>query len=225
MTRQTLNAKTRTLFGRKVKKLRREHLLPANIFGKKTDSTAIQLEITSFQKVFNQSGETSLIDLVVDGQKPRPVLITNIQTDPVLDTTIHVDFHQVDLTEKVTANIPVEVIGESPAVKDKGAVLVTVLNEIEVEALPGDLPEKFEIDISTLKEFGDNITVAAIKAGTKIEIKLAPEETVVLVQEPREEVVEEVAPAVDAEVATPAEGDVKPEAAKPDEGGGDSKSE
>lgn len=217
--RPTLKAQKRILFGRKVKQLRRQHIIPVNIFGKKVKSVAAQLDLDAFEKMSQQVGETGLVDLVIDSEPPRPVLITNIQYDPILDFPVHADFHQVDLTEKVTAHVPVEIIGESPAVKDQGGVLVTAIDEIEVEALPADLPDKFEIDISTLQNIGDSIAVSYLKSNSKVDIKLEPEAVIVLVQAPQVEEVE--APTETALV----EGEAAPTTEAPADGGGDAKSE
>lgn len=214
-----LAAQKRTVTGRKVKQLRREGILPANVFGKKIKSQSLQVTLQDFTKVADEVGETGLVDLVIKTEdKPRPVLITNVQSHPVTNIPLHADFHQVDLTEKVTASIPVEIIGESPAVKETGAVLITLLDEIEVEALPADLPEKFVVDIAGLKQFNDSILVKDLPIDTtKVTLKIEAEAQVVMVQEPKEEKIaptpEEVA-ATEAAVTAeaPLEGAVSPEA-------------
>ena len=198
-----LNSTPRTLFGRKVKRLRRQGLIPANIFGKKVKSRAVQVDLKDFAKLFQAAGETSLIDLTFDKQT-KPVLIKNVQLDPVTNLPLHVDFHQVDLTEKVTADIPVEIIGESPAVKELGGVMEIPLSEIEVEALPGDLPEKIEIDISNLKDIGQSVSAADLKLSSKVEIITDPATVIVIISEPKEEVVEEP-PAPTEEAEAPVE--------------------
>lgn len=225
--RPSLQVEVRKIVGRKVKKLRREGKVPANVFGKKVKSASVSLDAVSFGKLFRKVGETTLIDLVVAGEKEaRPVLVTDVQRDPVTDHIIHVDFHQVDLTEKVTADIPVRIIGEALAVKDKGAVLVTVLSSIPVEALPADLPDHFDADISGLIEFGNSVHVKDLTVDrTKVKLMVEDEETVATVQEPKVEVEEapaapvtaEGAPAAEGETA-PAEGEKKEEAPKTDSG-------
>jgi large subunit ribosomal protein L25 len=220
--RPQLKAEPRTITGRKVKTLRRQGILPANVFGKKIKSLSLQLALQDFTKIADAVGETGLVDLSVQGEdKPRPVLITNVHLDPVTNHPLHADFHQVDLTEPVTANIPVELTGESPAVKEKSAVLITLLDEIEVEALPADLPEKFAVDISGLKEFNDSVLVKDLKVDTaSVTIKADPEAQIVMVQEPKEEEVAPPPPAdvsaetpVEAEAPVP-EGEPKPEEPK-----------
>lgn len=215
MSQTQLKANKRTLTGRKVKQLRRQGILPGNLFGKKTDSVSIKLSLNDFSKTYSQVGETGLINLIIDHEKPRPVLITNVQLDPVTSHPLHADFHQVDLTEKVTADIPVEIIGESLAVKEQGGVLVTLLTEIEVEALPADLPDKFELDINALKNIGDTLTIADLKVDKKVTIQLDPEETIVLIQEQQQE---EPSPTTEeTEVTETKEGEEKKKAEAQDE--------
>lgn len=212
--RPSLQAEVRKVVGRKVKKLRREGKVPANVFGKKVKSASLSLDAVSFGKLFRKVGETTLVDLVVAGEKEaRPVLVADVQRDPVTDHIIHVDFHQVDLTEKVTADIPVRITGEAPAVKDKGAVLVTVLSSIPVEALPADLPDRFDADISGLVEFGNSVHVKDLNVDrAKVKLLVADEETVATVQEPKAEVEEAPAPPATVEGAPAAEGEAATEA-------------
>lgn len=211
-----LNAKKRTVTGRKVKQLRYKQLLPANIYGKDVKSLAIELPLKEFQAIFKSAGETSVIDLIVDKEtKARPVLIHNVQTDPVSDEFLHADFLQIDLTKKVTVAIPVELVGEAPAAA-KGGVLVRLINEIEVEALPKDLPDKFNVDISQLEEIGQNISLKQLPIDSaKVKIMVDNlDELVVQIEAPAKE--EAPAPAeTPAAEAVPAEGEKPAEGAAP----------
>jgi large subunit ribosomal protein L25 len=182
----------REVKGRKVKQLRRQGKVPGNVFGKKMTSQSIEFNLPEFTKLYSETGETSLIELVIKGDaKSKPVLISAVQNHPVTGDPIHVDFHAVDLKEKVTATVPVEIIGESPAVTDKDGVLLVAVNEIEVEALPADLPENIEVDIAGLTEIGDSIQVKDLKLDTsKIELQIDPEATLVTIQAQAEEEVE-----------------------------------
>lgn len=203
MTKITLNSKKREEFGRKVKRLRKEGLIPANIFGKKIKSQALTINAKEFDDVFKKAGETQIIEL--DG---KPVLISNIQVDPVTSSYIHVDFRKVDLTEKIVANIPVEVEGESPAEKQGIGTVVQQISEIEVEALPTDLLEKIVVDSSILTEVDQAIYVKDLKIDKKITIMTDLESIVVKVEPPtKEEVVE--APVAEEEVLP--EGEVSTE--------------
>lgn len=212
--RPTLDAQLRSVTGRKVKQLRAEKKTPGNIFGKKITSTAIVVEDRTFEKLFRTAGTTSLVDLSVAGEKSvRPVLVSQVQRHPVTDRILHIDFRQVDLAEKVTATIPLRTVGEAPAVRDKGAILVVVHPELQIEALPMDLPDRLEADVSVLTEIGDSIHVRDLKVDrSKVTIDLAEDETVVIAQEPKKE--EEVVPAPAAAEAAPAEGEAPATEAK-----------
>ena len=215
MDKTLLEAQIRKVTGRKVKSLRKEGLVPANIYGKKIKSQAIEVKLSDFKKVFEEAGETGLITLKIGGGKTkgkdRAVLVSNVQLDPVSDSTIHVDFRQVDLKEKVTAGVPVEMVGESPAEKGGIGTVVQYVSEIEVEALPMDLPEKFEIDASTLTEVDQAVFVKDLKYDkTKVEVKNDPEEIVAKVEPPQKEEVVPVAEEVPAEGETPKEGEEVP---------------
>lgn len=193
MKKLTLKAEKRKIFGRKVKKLRQKGILPANLYGKKIKSQALKVNLKDFLDVYKEVGETGIIQLVIDKKKePYPVLIHNPQIHPVSDQPLHVDFHKVDLKEKVQVAIPIELIGEAPGVT-KGGVLVQSTNEVEVEALPTDLPDKFEVDISKLKEIGQSIAIKDLKVDkTKVKILVEDEnQLVVKVEEPRKEEEEE----------------------------------
>lgn len=173
-----LTAQKRTILGRKVKKLRGEGLIPAHVFGHKVKTVHVQVKGSDFAKVFEKAGETGIVDLAIDGEK-RPVLIRNVQVHPVTDVPLHIDFYQVNLTEKVKVNVPLEVIGESPAVEKKIGLLLTPVSEIEIEALPQDLPEKIEVDVAKLANVGDEVKVANLKIDqTKITLH-TPEDLVV----------------------------------------------
>jgi len=210
MEKITLKAKARKEVGRKVKLLRKEGILPANIYGKKIKSESIQITLPDFREVYKKAGETGLIYIEVEGNKEaKPVLVANIQRDPVSNATLHIDFHQVDLKEKIGAKVPVELTGESPAEKQSIGTVVQYLSEVEVEALPTDLPEKFVVDISALIEVDQSLFVKDIKVDkSKVEIKTDIESILVKVEPPqKEEVV--VAP-TPAEGEVPAEGAVAP---------------
>ncbi|MGB6838724.1 MAG: 50S ribosomal protein L25 [Microgenomates group bacterium] len=208
MQKHTLKAEKRKVFGRKVKTLRNEGVLPANIYGKKVKSLAIQFPQKDFEKVYKEAGETGIVELALGKQK-RPSLIHNVQVDPVSDAPLHVDFLQVDLKEKVVAAVPLELIGESPAEKQGLGTVVQYINEVEIEALPADLPEKFEIDLSKLAEVDQAVTVKDLPVKSKkMKIKSDPKQILIKVEPPRKE--EEVAPppteeVVEEEEAVPAE--------------------
>jgi len=203
MNKTTLTAQVRKVTGRKVKTLRKEGLIPANIYGKKIKSQAVQVKALDFKKAYEEAGETGLISL-----GDRAVLVSSVQFNPLTDAVVHVDFRQVDLKEKVTAAVPVELMGKSPAEKGGIGTVVQYIDEIEVEALPTDLPEKFEIDASGLSEVDQAVFVSDLKYDqAKVEVKNDPGEIIVKVEPPQKE--EVVAPPVTEGV--PVEGEVPKE--------------
>lgn len=186
-------AEKREKFGKALKSLKNEGLVPAVIFGKGMESIAISLNYNEFKKLFQQAGETDLIDINLDSKKHK-VLVKNVQFDPVTDAMIHVEFYKPDLTEKIKAQVPVEVIGEetNELIKAGEAMVLLLMQEITVEALPEDLPHNFTIDVSTMNEVGAAVTIADLGYDkTKVTIpELDPEEAVVRIDEVK--IVEEV---------------------------------
>lgn len=200
-----LEAQKRKIFGRKLKRLRRESILPANIYGRGVESLAIQVDLLSFQKLLSKAGETEIVELEVEGErKPRPVLIHGTQSDPVTGESLHVDFHQVDLTEKVTVAVPIVFVGKSPAV-EAGNMLLELMNEVEVEALPTKLPPKIEIDISELREIGDGIVVADLKLPKEVKVQAGGEDLICKVEAPSIKEEKEEKPAGEAVTETEVE--------------------
>lgn len=192
MERTSIKVESRKVFGKKVKKLRSEGLVPANIFGKDIKSIAVTIDLKEFQKAFKESGETALIDVKL-GTEVYPSLIHNLQRDPKRDFVIHVDFHKVNLKEKITTYVPVILEGESPAVKSGEGLLLQTLNEIEVECLPTDIPANIAINAEKLTEVGQSVHIKDLKVDKdKVTITNDPEEVVVTVQTAEmKEVVEE----------------------------------
>ncbi len=168
MKRFKLTAEPRKITGKQVKKLRRDGILPANVYGKDIKSQSLQLPLTDFMKVFDEAGETGVIDLTY-GKDTVPVLIHNLHTD-YRRTPLHADFFKVNLKEKVTAMIPVEFTGEAKAETEKIGLLEKITNEVEVEALPTELPEKFELNVEPLANVGDQITVEMLHRPAGVEI-------------------------------------------------------
>ncbi len=188
-----LKAEIRTITGGKVKQLRENGEIPSVIYGHNFPAEAITLNLKEFTKVYRQAGEAELVDLNIKGRETMKVLIKDIQSDPLTGLTTHADFYKVDLAEKVTAHVEVKITGESPAVKAGQAMLLVLLHEVEVEALPLDLPSAIIVDISGLLNIGDHLAVKDLSIDqTKVKIKHAPEDIVVKLDyaEMKEEVVE-----------------------------------
>lgn len=219
-----LKADKRKVTGRKVKKLRSEGLVPANVYGNGVDSVSIQIVDTDFAKTYKVAGETSIVNLELDKEK-RPVLIHNVQKHPVTGEVVHVDLLQVNLKKKVTTSVPVEIEGESPVEKSGAGTVVILLQELEIEALPMDIPEKFAIDATTLIEVDQTVKVGELKYDkSKVEVKVDAEEIVVKVEPPQKEevIVAPVAETTEGEGEMPAEENKEettesPEGEKPSE--------
>jgi len=215
MKTHKLVAKKRQIFGRKVRALRRQGIIPGNVFGSKIKSFAVEFDKKALTKVIGDAGETGLVELSVEGEtKPHHVLISGYVQNPVSGELLHADLHEVDLKQKTTVAVPVETLGVSPAV-EAGNVLVVLKNEVEVEALPTDLPDVIEVDISGLAEVGASIHAKDLKVDrSKVTLSIEDEETIVTIQEPaKEEVVEAPAPAdssAEAETEAKAEGEAAP---------------
>ena len=193
MAKLVLEAQERKETGRKVKRLRKQGILPANIYGNKVKSLAISVSLDDFKKIFKEAGETNVIELKI-GKDTRPVLIHNLQVDPVSDIPIHADLLQVDLKVKVTAKIPVVLVGESPAEKQGLGIVVQYIDEVEVEALPMDLPEKFELDATKLENIDGQFQVKDLACEkSKITVSDDPENVIAKIEESKkeEEIVEE----------------------------------
>ncbi len=200
MEKLTLSAKSRTLLGKQVKLLRQSGNLPANIYGKGLNSTSIEINEKDFRTIWRQAGETGIVYVSVDGEEAtRPVLIHGVQKNPVTSSAYHVDLYQVNLKEKTTANVPVVLAGENELETRGEGLIIQTLSEIEVEALPADIPHQFEIDVTKLLEVGQTIKVGDLDYDhDKVEVKVDPEENILVMQtaemkEVVEEVVEEVA--------------------------------
>lgn len=196
----------RDVKGKKVKVLRNDGLIPANIINPVGDSTMIAMGHSDFNRLYAKVGDTGVIYLQVEGDAAeKPVLIEEVSLHPVTGHTDHVIFRQVNLKVKIEAEVPVEIVGE---VNVPNSVLLTVASEITVEALPTDLPEKFVVDVSTLTEIGQSITYAQLEYDkNKVELQVEDlESPVVLLQEVKEEVVEVAPEAAEAEAAPAAEG-------------------
>ena len=177
-----LNAQLRTVMGSKVKQIRESGFIPAILYGKGQEPIALQVPNKDFNKAFKSAGESTLVYVSVDGQS-YPTIIHDIARHPASDAIIHADFYKVNLAQKIKTMVPVAFIGESQAVKD-GGILIRNLNEVEVEALPQDLPHEIAFDLSMLVAFGDQILLKDAQVGAKVEILGNAEEIVATVQEP-----------------------------------------
>lgn len=183
MTTQ-LKAFKREKVGKAAKALRRQGLVPAVIYGRGFENLNLSLDLKEFKKVYQNVGHSSVVDLLIEGEKEiLKVLIADLQEEPIKNQIIHVDFHKVDLSQKVSAEIILKTVGESPAVKSGQGILLTLLSDIEVEALPLDLPHEVQVDVSPLENVGDTLSIKDLPidpAKVKV-LNHAPEDLVVKV--------------------------------------------
>ena len=195
MEKVVLKATKREVLGRKVGALRRAGKLPAVLYGHGIESTPVMLEAHEAALKLSHVTSSSLMMIDLDG-KEYPALVREKQRDYLKNRLLHVDFQVISMTEKVTTKVGIELTGTAPAVKEFSAVIVTVLNELEVECMPQDLPARVVIDISGLAEVGAGIHVRDVVISDKVKILDDPAEMIVVASATREEkVVVEEAPA------------------------------
>jgi large subunit ribosomal protein L25 len=176
--REELKVEKRSVLGKKVKKLRRDGILPANVYGKDMKSASVQLPLKDFLSVYKTVHETGLVDLSGIEKEALPVLIHNVQVDPRTHAPVHADFFKVNLKEKITARIPVVASGEPKAELDKVGLLEQPTSEIEVEALPTDLPERIEVNVENLAQVDDQIVVSDLKVDSGVTVLSEPSQVV-----------------------------------------------
>jgi len=173
--------------------IRKAGKIPAVFYGKKEASTPISIPRIDFLKVWKEAGESSVITLETpDGTKDS--LIQDVDIDPISGAPRHADFYVFDKDHKLEIELPIEFVGIAPAVKELGGILVKVVHELSISALPKDLPHNISVDISSLKTFDDQILAKDIPLPNGVEITINPEDVIALVSAPREEKEEESAP-------------------------------
>ncbi len=182
----SLSVKIRKILGKKTKTLRKEGFLPAILYGPRIKPLPLKVDSKDFKKAYKTAGESSLISLKI-GKKESKVLIHDVQHHPLTDEFLHVDFYQPLLKEKVTATISLVFVEEAPAVEELGGTLIKNISEVEVKGLPQELPKEIQVNVGSLKTFGDDILIKDLKTEKDIEILKEPDEVVASVVPPREE--------------------------------------
>ncbi|MGA2417933.1 MAG: 50S ribosomal protein L25 [Candidatus Staskawiczbacteria bacterium] len=196
----SLKAKIRKETGKKVSALKESGRIPAVIYGHKIKNVLLDIDYKEFQKVLREAGESSLIELDIEGEKgKRPVLVHELQKDPVTDKFIHIDFFQASLTEEVEVKVPLVFEGTSLAVKDLGGTLVKNISELEVKALAQNLLHEIKVSIDGLNTFEDHILVKDLILPKDVKIIAKPDEIVVSVAQPAK-VEEELAKEIEEKV-------------------------
>ncbi len=183
----TLEARKREQTGKAVQKLRQQGNIPAVLYGRGIENKNISIDYKAFEDVYKAAGGSRLIDLTVDSSKPTKVLVQKVQRDPVSGDFVHIDFYQVNMKEKITAEVTVVYVGESKAVKEAGGILIKNADTLKIECLPNDLIDKITVDISSLQTFDDVIRIKDLQLPSGIVIKALPEKVVASVQPPRTE--------------------------------------
>lgn len=201
----TLQASKRKTLGKKTRFLRRQGITPTHLFGHGLESLALECDTAKLQRLIARAGRTRLISLGIEGDKqPRNVFIKEIQRDAITGEVLHVDLYQVRKTERVRVDVPIILVGESPAMKGKGGTLAHSLTELSIECLPDKLPPQIEVDLSQIQEVGQAIYVKDIVLSADISVDNDPDQMVARVSEIYVEKVEAAAP-VEAEAVAEAE--------------------
>lgn len=210
MSKISLKTEKRTVKGKKVKKLRREGLIPLNLFGKDIKSIALSAKFVDFKKVFHRARTTQVVYLEL-GDKEYPALVQNTQIHPVTRLILHVDLKKIDLKEKTEVEVPVEVVGELSVVKSGEADLILIQDRVLVECLPTKIPEKISIDISQLAGIGSEVRIKDLAQSQDYKYLGEPEELVMQIVEAKKEEIKvpEATSETPTEVAT-VEGQEKP---------------
>lgn len=192
LTMIILNAEKREIFGKKLKKSRGEGKMPAIVYGRKKEATPVFLDLKDFSKTWKEAGKSTVLKLKnPDNHFEENVIIQQVDLDPLHDKPLHADFYVVEMDKIITAPVPLVFKGESSAEKDLGGVLVKVVYEVEVEALPNDLPKELIIDVSGLDNMDSQIAIKDIKLPKGVKINAEPDEVVALISEAQGEIIEE----------------------------------
>lgn len=213
-TKTQLNLVRRDVIGKKVRALRRQGIIPANIYGHNVDSLAVQVGSDELRLLMKRHSRNEIIYVQVDGQE-RPTFVRDVQRNPVTDQVVHVDFLQISLTETVRLEVPVRFSGVAPAVTTSGGIVTHALNRVLVEALPTSVPSVIEVDIANLTEIGQSIHVGDLPAMEGVVFLTDAGSVIVRIDLPAAERAEEAEVAAEGEEGAAAEGE---EGAAPAEG-------
>lgn len=214
-----LQAEPRTILGKRVKILRKHGLIPAELYGRDTDNLHLAVQEKDFAKIYREAGEHTIVNLKTGG-RDVPVIIYGAERDPMTGRIISVDFHRVRMDEKIHARVPIEFTGEPTGVKQSAFIFVTVLDELEIEALPNDIPHSIKVDVSALTKAGDAIHIGNLKLRDKIKPLSPPETVICSLSEKQEEITEPAAaptivPTAETQPTEPPEAAKKTQPARP----------
>ncbi len=203
----TLGVARRELTGRKARRLQKEGLAPAVLYGYRVEPTNLQLNIKEFEAIYRQAGQSALVDLMIADARPVRVFVQEVQRHPISQALLHVDFHAVNLRQEITSEVPVVLVGEAPAVSNNLGVLLRGLETVTVHALPTELPPHMDVSIESLQEVDEAIHVSDLPTSGNFQITTDPSELVVKITAVQlEPEAEEVAEEEAAEGEQPEEG-------------------
>lgn len=168
-------------------KMRAKKIIPAVVYGPHMSPITVAVDYVEFQKVYQKTGTSQIFTLFIGEKDKKDVLVYEVQKDPVRDFYIHVDFHAIKMDEKIKAMVPVKYHGVSPAVKDKGGILIKSIDELEVECFPKDLPREISVDLSTLLEINSSVRISDLKGYEAVKIEAGKNDALVTIAPPRTE--------------------------------------
>lgn len=202
-----LSAATRDILGKKVRFLRRQGLTPANLYGRNVKSTALQVDTIQLKHTLAKAGKSSLVALKVDSAKrPKMVIIRDIQREPLTGGLLHVDLYQIKMEKRIKIEVSLLFVGEAPAIRDRGGILVQNMNSVEVECLPANMPHNIEVDLSVLTELDQAVHVKDLSVDEGVTILTDPEQSIVQIARSKVEVeIAEELMAAEAEAEAEAE--------------------
>ena len=190
--RVLVQAAPRTVLGKKVARLRRDGLLPANVYGRGIPSKALELDAREFSRTIKHSGLRAMMELSIDGETtPRYVILRGMTRKGGTGDPTHIDFFQVDPNKPIHANVPLRLVGEAPAVRDLAGVMNTAVDMVAVLCKPLDIPDGIDVDVSGLVSFDVSVTVGDLEAPEGVEILTDPSVVVATVNAPRLRMLEE----------------------------------
>ncbi len=181
----SLSVTLRETAGKDLNRSRKSGLIPAVLYGRGITPVTYWVDAALFGKLFQSAGESTIFSLSSGKGAARNVLVHDVQLDPITNRISHVDFYQVRMDEELETDIPLEFVGEAPAVRELGGILVKTLETIEIKCLPKDLPHSIEVNLSTLVTFDDQIKVSDLKLGKAIEILTDGDTVLALVEAAR----------------------------------------
>jgi len=225
-TRPSLKAQPRTITGKHVSRLRKAGQLPAVVYGRGETSTNVTLDLHEFEQLRRHAGPNTLVDLSIDGDKARPILVQEVQLNHVTGRMLHADLYLVRMTDELTVDVPLVPTGKSAAVDDLGGTLLHVTENVRVKALPDHLPQAITYDLTPLGTFDDAIHVRDLAIPDDVTLLTDVDEIVAKVAPPRVEEEPVVAEAAEGEEgeegAEAAEGVAEGEGAPAGEAAGES---